>query len=49
MEDELKKNKMEDDLKKIKKWRRPKKINLLFFSMEDDPQQIMQPKAIKSK
>ena len=40
---------MEDDLKKNKKWRRPKIFIFLFFLMEDDPQQIMQPKAIKGK
>ena len=49
MEDDLKKKKMEDDLKKKykKKWRRPKFY--FYFLMEGDPQQIMQPKASKSK
>ena len=37
---------MEDDLKKIKN---EDDQNFNFFLMEDDPQQIMQPKAIKSK
>ena len=39
--------------KKIKNGRRLKKneddLIFIFFGMEDDPQQIMQQKAIKSK
>ena len=38
---------MEDDLKKNKK--NEDDLNFFYFLMEGDPQQIMQPKTIKSK